>query len=599
MPIASNHRASLHKSGTSARPARTTKVSFLGLALTALLSLAACQGEIGGPAGPSGPRGQDPTGSGAGGSNPVGGTGVGSGTGSNPVGGTGSGTTGTGGSTNPPMNCMTTQAPALHARLLSPTQYNNTVQDLLKVGGNPAKDFGGGVDVQLDDLGAERRANAAAEVARQAALTLATWSPCVPPAVAAAACEQQLIDRIGPFAFRHPISTAERMQLQTLFDAGVREKDFATGVEWFLTGVLQSPDFLYQVSRLTPGEQPGQIRQLPAYELASRLAFFIWDSMPDDKLFAAAAANELADIPMLRTHLDRMLGDARFQRGMTGFYTSWLQLDGLREVARNDAGFTTEVVNALRTSLLMSATQLYATAAPNVSSLFAGQTYYLNDTLRTFYGLAGSGTAFAPTTISGQDRRGVLTHPGLLAMMARPDQTNPIARGLFVRHALMCQEIPSPPDNFPIPPLAPVTGGVTTRERLEQHKTVPLCMACHNQFDPPGYSFESFDEVGRHRTLDSGRPIDSSGTIVDGGDLDGPFAKGDQLHQRIATSQSVKGCFAQKYFEYAVARHSEVDDACSVDALKRSFLPSGDLKELVASVASTDSFRYRKSEGAP
>jgi hypothetical protein len=560
-------------------------------AALALGLLQACTGQIGGPQGPGDNGGPGGTGSGTSGGGPGATTGGGTTTGGATTGGT---TTG-----GPPGACTTTepQAPPLHARLLTPSQYNNTVQDVLKVGGNPSKDFAGGVDTQLDDLAVERRANAAADIAHQAAVTIGSWSPCMPPAVAAATCEQQLIDRIGPLAFRHPITSTERAQLQKLFDAGVAEKDFATGVEWFLTGVLQSPDFLYQFAKNIAGEQVGQYKKLLGIELASRLSYFIWDSTPDDKLYAAAAASELDDPATLRTQVDRMLQDARFQRGITSFYTSWLQLDGLKEVARDDKGFTTDVVNALGTSVLMSATQLYTSASPNVSGLFSGSTYYMNDVLRTFYGLTGSGTTFTATNIAGEDRRGILTHPGLMAMWARPTYTNPIARGLFVRQSLMCQEMPPPPDNIPIPPLPPIMPGLSTRDRLEQHVTVAFCAACHNQFDPPGYALENFDQVGRHRTMDSGKAIDSSGTILDGGDLEGPFAKGDDLLAKIASSKDVKGCFAQQYFQFAVTRPATVEDSCSLEGLKKQFAPSGDLKELVATIAGSDSFRYRKSEG--
>jgi hypothetical protein len=126
-----------------------------------------------------------------------------------------------------------------------------------------------------------------------------------------------------------------------------------------------------------------------------------------------------------------------------------------------------------------------------------------------------------------------------------------------------------------------------------------LCASCHNLIDPPGFALENFDQVGRHRTADSGKPTDTSGTMSSAGDLNGDFATGTDLLSRIAQSQDVKGCFAQKYFEYAVSRLVANEDACSVDGLKKSFLPSGDLLALVVSIANTDSFRFRLSEGAP
>ncbi len=216
-------------------------------------------------------------------------------------------------------DCTAKHAPVLHARLLTPSQYNNTISDLVKVSGDLSKSFGGGVGAQLDDLSVEQRANAATSVAQQAVLAMAQWSPCMSPPVAAATCEQQIIDKVGSAVYRHPLSATERMELQVLFDAGVHEKDFATGGEWFLGGILQSPDFLYQLSRPQAGEQAGQLVAIPSYELASRLSYFIWDSTPDDALYAAASANDLADAARLRSQLDRMVKDARFPDHLTSF----------------------------------------------------------------------------------------------------------------------------------------------------------------------------------------------------------------------------------------------------------------------------------------
>ena len=217
----------------------------------ALLSLAACQGQIAvaAPGLDNGPPGSSTGGLGAS-------SGAAPGTGAVSSGGA------TGGGAA--IDCTVAHAPALHARLLTPSQYDNTVSDLVKVGGDPSKDFGGGVATQLDDLSVELRANAAADIAHQAALSLAQWSPCTSPPATAAACEQQIIDKIGPQVYRHPLAADERAELQTLFDAGVQEKDFATGVEWFLSGVLQSPDFLYQLSKLQAAEVAGKLVANPS-----------------------------------------------------------------------------------------------------------------------------------------------------------------------------------------------------------------------------------------------------------------------------------------------------------------------------------------------
>lgn len=485
------------------------------------------------------------------------------------------------------------------ARLLTPSQYNNTLLDLLKVSGDLAKEFGGAVDGHLDDLSVERRANAAALAARQAATGLAQWSPCTPPAVEAAACQAQIIDRIGTRAYRRPLTAAEKTELGALFDAGVKEKDFATGVEWFLTGLLQSPDFLYQVARPQASEVAGQVRPLAAHELASRLAYFIWDSPPDDALFEAATQNALSDPAMLATTVDRLLQDPRARRGLAGFYGSWLRLAAFNEAARDDAAFTTEVVAALRTSLLMSATELYSGSSPNITGLFSGQSYYLNGALKRFYGKGGAAAdPFAMTELPGEDRYGVLTHPALMALLARPAESNPISRGLFVRHVLFCQEIPPPPSTIVIPQLAPIAPNLSTRDRLAQHTKEALCATCHSLIDPPGFALEGFDQVGRFRAMEGGKPVDTSGMMADAGDLEGRFAKGADFLGRLRDSRLIRECFAQQYFEYAASRHGAPEDACTLDGLKSRFVPSGDLRGLVSAIALSDGFRFRKSEGA-
>jgi hypothetical protein len=561
-------------------------------ATCAFVLLAGCNGQIAG----NSDHGASPPVGGASGSPGNPGTPGSPGTPGNP---------GTPGGTEPAANCNAAGATAgaLHARLLSPAQYDNTIEDLFHVTGHPAKDFGGGADTQLDDLAAERRANAASTIARQAAATLSAWAPCAPPAVDAATCSTQLIDFVGLRVYRHPLSATERTQLQALLDAGTKDKDFTTGVEWLLTGALQSPDFLYQFAKPAAQESAGSIHPLVGYEMASRLAYFVWDSTPDETLFAAAAKpNGLADRASVEAEITRMLNDQpRFLRGVNSYYDKWLETEGFNELARDDKAFTTELVGALGASLMMSATKLYADAAPNISSLLSGQSYFLNGPLRAFYGKGTGGADFAPVDFAGEGRTGLMTHPALLAQLARPQKTHPINRGLFVRGKLLCQELVQPPGvMIPALPEAP-TMGVTTREEVVDHSTKPECSVCHRLLDPPGLALENFDQVGRHRDTENGRPVDTSGKMVESGDLDGDFAKGEDFLKRLSGSATVKGCFAQQYFQFALAgdlaRPVADEDRCALDNVRKEFTASGDLKKLVVAIASSDSFRLRKSEG--
>ena len=564
--------------------------------VSAALLMISCQGRIDGSVGSG-----SGSGGGTGGVSP--GTGSAQGTGgvSGGGGGGGGGTTGgtgTGGAGTVQLDCKVPHAAPVRLRLLSSRQYDHTLEDLLKVTGEPGKDLGDKEFEQLDDTRVEQRANVAADVAHQAALNLAQWSPCVPPASGVATtCEQQIIDKVGASAFRHPLAVDERAQMKALFDAGIKDKDFATGVEWFLTGLLQSPDFIYEVVKPSPTEQVGDSVPLAPYEYASRLAYFMWNSLPDDKLLAAAAAGELSDATKRQVHLTRMLQDPRFMRGVEAFYSRWLNLAGFAEVARDAAGFNQAVVSALSTSVLMTATQLYSAAAPNISGLFSGDSYFMNDVLRAFYGLPAGGVAFTAAQMTAQNRRGILTHPGLMALLARPKESFPIARGLFILRTLLCRSVPLP-NGLVIPALPPIQEGLSTRERLEAHATNMLCQGCHNMIDPPGFALENFDEVGKFRTVDHGRPVVTSGTLALGGDLDGPFATGDDLLSKLPNSATVRSCFAEQYLKFSLSRQeTDPADGCSVQALGKTFAPSGDLKQLVLSIVGSDAFRLRLAEG--
>ncbi len=499
----------------------------------------------------------------------------------------------------PAVSCDTPGASPVNARLLTGSQYSHSVLDLFGVGGDPGGDLGDSVFDTLDDVRVEQRADVAASVAEQAVATLAQWAPCVPaPNEDPAACSAQIIAQIGKRAFRRPLSPTEQTEMQTLFDAGIAEGGFETGVDWFLTGLLQTPDFMYQIVRPEPGEVAGEVRPLSAYDYASRLAFFVWDSPPDDALLATAESNTLTDDATLQGELTRMLGDERFLRGVESFYNRWLDTGGFREIARDEPTFDAAVVESLMTSLMMSVTELYSgDQTPTLAALLSGDTYYLNDVLREFYGLPPAGPDFAPASLTGEDRRGILTHPALMALLARPAESFPIGRGLFITRNFLCFEVPLP-EGLEIPELPPIQEGLSTRDRLEAHTSDPVCAGCHSLFDPAGFALEAYDEVGRFRTVDHGKAVDTSGTMTSGRDVDGVFATGGELLERLSQSEDVRGCFAQRYLEYALSQHTLTpDEACSLEGLETQFVASGDLKQLVQLVASSEAFRLRLAEG--
>ncbi len=493
-------------------------------------------------------------------------------------------------------SCLQQGAAPMRAHLLSPSQYANAVQEVLHVSidlSTLESVTGSG----LDELGVERRANAAEDIARRAASAYAAWAPCTPATADASACGLQISAWLGRRAFRRPLEDAELQNLYALFSLGLTEGDFALGVEWLLTGLLQTPDFLYQVAQVRSDEPPLSVQALSSYELLSRLTLSLWDSIPDDAALDEAAQAGFMDDAAYRDRVKRMLNDKRFARGVERFYQGWLSLDGFADVARDDPEFTGEVVQALRESLRQSIRELYADAQPSLRALFTGNSYFVNPALRAFYKLpASQEQGFVRTPFEGEERYGLLTHPALLTLLARPSASHPIARGLFVRRKLLCQEIPPPPDGLTIPPLAAVDANASTREQLSAHTDQPVCAGCHDRIDPPGFALEAYDFVGRQRATDGNRPVDTSGVMRGAADLDGPFAHGGELLARIAQSKTVATCFARTYFAHGLERDVGEEDACSLAQTTDAFVESGDLRELAAAVVLSSSFRTRAAE---
>jgi Protein of unknown function (DUF1592)/Protein of unknown function (DUF1588)/Protein of unknown function (DUF1595)/Protein of unknown function (DUF1585) len=584
------------------------------LSVTALLLASACQGEVGdgsggldengnGPVAVGSSSGVIPTGTG--GTTATAGQGT-SGVSPSPT-GTGvvsqPGTTASGQSSSTPpspsiatpSDCSEPSAAAVRLQVLSESLVNNTVFDLFEVDGELAK----GLGRATDNISLELRMNLSNEVAKRAVSTLANWAPCSPTAPGGAeACELQIIDQIGSKGFRRALSETERAQFKALFDAGIAAADFNAGVEWFISGLLQAPDFIYEVIRPSATEQPGQVVPLAPYEYASRLAHFIWGGPPDDALMEAAGNGTLTTPEQRDAQIARMVDDPRFLRGVTEFYAQWLPFNGFNELARDAEGFNAEVVDALKTSLLMTVKDIYAANNPSFADLFTGDTYFLNDVLRNFYGVQGAGADFTKTAMPNEARRGLLTHPAMMALLARPKESNPISRGLYLLRAVLCVNIAPPPKGLVIPDLPPVSEGVSTRERITMHTADPVCASCHDVIDPAGFVFESFDEVGRYRTLDHGTQVDTSGTLTLNRDTDGPFTQGSDFLARLSDSPAVRACFAEHYLDFALG-HSELDqaDRCSQQSISDTFTGSGDLKQLLVSVANSDSFRMRLAEG--
>jgi hypothetical protein len=493
---------------------------------------------------------------------------------------------------------------------LTQEQYLNTIRDLF---GNvslaavfpqsqSASQFGlAQADVDGNDLDKYQRAAevvAAAVVADKAAL--ARIAPCAATAAAdLRTCAKTFLQTFGTRIFRAPIADSDLERHLVLYDAGAANGGYAHGLELLLRGLLQAPRFLYRVE-LGTGDAVGPMAvKLSGYELATRLAYGLWSTAPDDALLAAAKAGMLATPADAAAQLDRMLKDPRGATVVRHFLESWIHLPELNNVAKNDKLFpewNDDVRNAMAAQAQKFFDDLLSTKGGTVASLLTSKTVFANAKLAPIY--TAQAAAF-PTdgSFTSADKTdgtasGLLTLPAFLATQAKASESSPIYRGKFVREQLLCQELPSPPANVPMAP--DVTPGVSTRERLKQHEVNMTCAACHTLIDPVGLGFEHYDAIGRYRTMDGGKPVDATGALSRT-DVDGPFDGVAQLGAMLARSATVESCVATQWFRYSIGRGEQAADACSVQALTKTFHDGGaDLRALPAAIVQTPAFLYRR-----
>jgi hypothetical protein len=447
--------------------------------------------------------------------------------------------------------------------------------------------------VSLTALAVEERQNTAETIA------LAVTAPanlgrlgCDPVLRGEQACGPVLVEGLGTRAFRRPLTAEARAALVKLFEAGRAAGGYPTAVEWLVAGLLQSPDFLYQLAPRATGAA-GAVVPLDDHALASRLSFFLWNSPPDEALLAAAGAGQLRTPAGVVAQVQRLVSDPRAARMREDYYRSWLRLEQLGHVAREDGSFTQALAGELGSSLLAEIHHLYQTG-PTVDGLFGDATLYLDATLAKVYGLTASGTELKPVVAPPEQRRGILTHPALLAVLAKPDTSDPIARGVFIEEQVLCQTLPDPPPDVPdLPPLRP---GLSTRQRLEQHRSNPICAGCHQIIDPMGLALESYDAIGRYRTTDQGVAVDSSVEVTQDLDLRGKYASGMELLARMPGSPTARDCLALRWFEYAVSRDADPAERCELDSVRAGFQKSGDLAALLVAITQTGAFRSQLVE---
>jgi hypothetical protein len=410
-----------------------------------------------------------------------------------------------------------------------------------------------------------------------------------------ATCATAFISTFGKQVYRRPLTAADTMPYTALYQKAITGGyDFQTGIEWIVYTMLQSEQFLY---RFELNSKPTGAYATPSpYEMASRLSYLYWQSMPDQTLFDAADKGQLATQAQVEAQARRLIADPKASR-MLEYFNEWLSLDALGEMTRDPKVFPNldpNLPSLMQQETLAFVSDLMSSPTGDFTTLLTAPYTFANAELAKHYGMTGpTGTTYQRVDSPG--RSGVLTQ-GMMVSHDKATRTSIVRRGLKVRTDVLCQIVPAPPPNVNITLDDASTAGLSQRQRLEQHRTQASCAGCHNLMDPIGVVFEGFDAVGRARTIDdSGQPVVLTSTIDSTQDANGPVADPTSLGQLLAKSDEVRGCYVTNTFRFFYGREVEMPDACSMARLLVDFKgTSYNLKELLVGLTRTDAFLYRE-----
>jgi hypothetical protein len=572
--------------------------------LSIALSLAACSGEIQRNQGPGGSApfapGESRGGVTASGTTP---------SGSKPgAGNQDPGSAGTGGTGVPDVNRV-----GIHR--LNNSEYDNTVRDLLGVSATPADTFIAdekalGFDniaaaLGMTDAQYEQYFDAAASLTDAVfadAKLRARIVTCMPASATDSKCAETIVRAFGLRAFRRPVRDDELDKLVALAAEATKiGEDFDGSIAHVVRAMLSSVPFLYRIE-LDPDPTSITPHPLDGYELASRLSYLLWSTMPDDALFAAAEHDELSDGAQLSKQLARMLADPRSDRFLSGFAAQWLGLRALQSHQVEPSVFP-EFDEPLRDAMIregLAYFDLFLHGERSLSEFFSADVNFVDDSLASLYGMNGGpyNDPKKPTIVTSDARRGFLGLASFLTLTSFAYRTAPTLRGKWVLENLLCQEIPPPPPNVPqLVKMDEVDQSLNVRERLAEHRANPTCASCHATLDPIGLGLESFDAIGRYRErYAEGDMVDASGMLPSGETFDGLL----ELSSLLAKDDRLADCASQKLLTYALSRKLEDGDQPFLAAIRERFArDGGSVRALLEQIVLSEPFRNRRGEPEP
>jgi len=486
-------------------------------------------------------------------------------------------------------------------RRLTHSQYNHTVRDLLGDQTSPAlqfptEDFVNGFLNQsrgqsLSPLLIEAYSNAAEKLARSAFRGGDTHGliSCKP----SPACGRQFVREFGRKAFRRPLDPVEQQRYESLF---ARDPDFMKGAQLVVEAMLQSPNFLFWLNTTSDPKL-----KLKAWATASRLSYSVWDTMPDGELFAAAERGELATRRGVEKQVQRMLADPRAHESLDEFVSQWLRFDRLTTASKDRRKFpyfTRETANAMTTEARTFVSDLVWNDG-NFMDLFTANYGYVSPELARIYGVNAPAKDFEKVAFpANSERAGILGQGLFLALTAKPDDSSPTARGLFVREQFLCQHVPDPPPgvNTNLPPVTEAKPQ-TNRDRMSEHTTNASCATCHKLMDGVGFGLEKFDAVGarreqfelqfRQKPKDGKEededhplprrivalPLNTQAYVA--GVPNSEFTSPAQLGAILATSSLCQECVVKQYFRFQAGRSDTLADQPLIRRATDDFRNSG------------------------
>ena len=394
-------------------------------------------------------------------------------------------------------------------------------------------------------------------------------------------------------AYRRPVKPEEVTRLMKLFDMGEKES-FDKAIRLPLKAVLVSPHFLFRIEE--DPKNPDETKQIGEFELATRLSYFLWSTMPDDELYRLAEKGELRKPGVLDEQVRRMLKSPKAVALTENFAGQWLMLRNLRSLSPDTGRFPTWD-DALRNAMIRETELFFEHIVKNdrkVTELLDADYTFINERLARHYGIPNvRGSAFREVKLTDGRRGGILTMGSVLTVTSNPTRTSPVKRGKWVLENLLGIQPPPPAPDVPeLPPVGQLKG--TLRQQMEQHRANAACAVCHNKLDPLGFGLENFDGIGTWRDQDNKQPIDASGVLPDGGKFNGPAELRKIL---LGKSDEFRRCLADKLLTFALGRGLEYYDKCVLDDLTKQLKAEDDkFSALVMAIVKSDAFQKRRGK---